>query len=185
MNPKSESQKRSAKHKRQKRTPTRLAMALQYGVAGLRVAQVYGVKDGRCLCGEDCAQIGEHLRTPIDDATSKAAEIEALGPKWSSSRIAIATGVDEVIALRVTGKKPQAALAEAVSLAATPEVIDGSSRIYLWRAPADNVPEGRIVLRTGVEILGGGAYFIAPNDLNTTHGRRRFAVGGVVSFGME
>jgi len=164
-----------------KTTSTRMATALEYAKAGLRVAPVYGVKDGRCHCGKDCGQVGTHLRTPneIEDATMEPAEIEAF-ESWSSSRIAIATGVAGVIALVVTGKKPQPALAEFLSSAATVQVIDGSARIYLWRAPDETVPEGRVLLRKGVEVLGRGAYFVAPNNLNTTEGKRRFAVGGVV-----
>jgi putative DNA primase/helicase len=160
----------------------RLATVLVYAKAGLRVAQVYGVKGERCNCGdEDCARAGTHLRSPngIEDATMEPAEIEAL-ESWSSSRIAIETGVDGVIALVVNGKKPQAALAEALSSAATVQVIDGNARTYLWKAPAEVVPDGRVLVRKGVEVLGRGEYFMAPNDLNTTSRKRRFAVDGVV-----
>jgi hypothetical protein len=154
--------------------------ALRYGVADLRVAQVYGVNDKRCLCGDDdCVQVGVHLRAPIEEATSIGAEIRAFQSKWSKSRIAIATG-GGIIALRVTGKKRQAALAEVLSSAATVEVIDRDSVLYLFKMPAEDIPEGCVALRKGVEVLGGGAYFVAPNDLNTAREVRRFAEGGVV-----
>jgi ParB-like chromosome segregation protein Spo0J len=161
----------------------RLATALQYAAADLSVAPVYGVKGGRCNCGDDaCSKRGEHLRTPngIDGATKDPIAIEAFGSKWSSSRIAILTGVEGLIALKVAGKAPQAALAELLSSAVTVQVIDGGTHIYLWRAPDETVPDGGVLLRKGVEVLGRRKYFVAPNDLDTARGERRFAADGVI-----
>jgi hypothetical protein len=163
--------------------PGRLATALHYAAADFWVAPVYGVKGGRCNCGDDaCSKRGEHLRTPngIDGATKDPMTIEAFGSKWSSSRIAILTGVEGLIALKVAGKAPQAALAELLSSAVTVQVIDGGSHIYLWRAPDEAVPDGGVLLRKGVEVLGRGKYFVAPNDLDTARGERRFAADGVI-----
>jgi hypothetical protein len=163
--------------------PGRLATALHYAAADLLVAPVYGVNGGHCNCGDDdCTQRGEHLRTPngIDGATKDPMTIEAFGSKWSSSRIAILIGVEGLIALKVAGKAPQAALAELLSSAVTVQVIDGGSHIYLWRAPDEAVPDGGVLLRKGVEVLGRGKYFVAPNDLDTARGERRFAADGVI-----
>jgi Bifunctional DNA primase/polymerase, N-terminal len=163
--------------------PGRLATALHYAAADLWVAPVYGVKDGRCNCGDDdCTKRGEHLRTPngIDGATKDPIAIEAFGSKWSSSRIAIMTGIEGLIALKVAGRAPQAALAELLSSAVTVQVIDGGTLIYLWRAPDETVPDGGVLLRKGVEVLGRGKYFAAPNDLDTARGERRFAADGVI-----
>jgi Bifunctional DNA primase/polymerase, N-terminal len=182
----SRSNEDKSKRKKAKATednPGRLATALHYAAADLWVAPVYGVKDGRCNCGDnDCTKRGEHLRTPngIDGATKDPVAIEAFGSKWSSSRIAIMTGVEGLIALKVAGKAPQAALAALLSSAVTVQVIDGGTLIYLWRAPDETVPDGGVLLRKGVEVLGRGKYFAAPNDLDTARGERHFAADGVI-----
>jgi hypothetical protein len=50
----------------------------------------------------------------------------------------------------------------------------------LWKAPAELVPDGRVTVRKGVEVLGRGQYFVAPNDLYAAKGRRRFAAASAV-----
>jgi hypothetical protein len=159
-----------------------VSTAQEYAKAGLWVAPMHGTKDGLCTCGdENCKQPGQHLRTPngVADFTSEPEDIKELWSKCPKAKIAIEM-VDELIALRVIGSKPQAALAAALTSVATVQVIDGSSSLYLWKAPIETVPTGRVRLRKGVEVLGRGEYFCAPIDLNTVGGKRRFAVDGVI-----
>jgi hypothetical protein len=154
----------------------RLSTALEYGKLGMRVAPVYGTKNGRCACPDkDCTQTGRHLRTPngIADATSKPEEIKKFWTQWPNARIAIATGVAGIIAVKLS-EAAEAALDKELASTTTVEIRDGKSRIFLWKTVTETIPEGSGRLEQGVTVLGRKKFIIAPNDLDASEGTRRF-----------
>ena len=105
--------KRRGRTKATQGKSARKLTALRYAAEGLRVAPAHTTKDGRCTCGDkDCRQPGRHLRTPngVDGATSDPAKIEEFWSRWPNARIAIATGVAGIIALKVISEAGPAAL---------------------------------------------------------------------------
>jgi Bifunctional DNA primase/polymerase, N-terminal len=157
-----------------------LLTALECGKVGLRVAPMHGTKKMLCTCGDkDCKRPGQHLRTPngIADATSKPAEIKEFWSKYPKAKIAIATGVAGMIALKVAGEAAQAALSKDLAAQSTVEIRDGSSTIFLWKTLLENIPDGTVKLEKGVTVLGRNKFIIAPNDLDASEGARRFAWG--------
>jgi Bifunctional DNA primase/polymerase, N-terminal len=114
----------------------RVKTALECAKIGMRVAPLHGMKDGKCTCGDaECRRPGQHVRMPngIDDATSKPEEIKAFFEKHPKAKLAIATGVAGVIALKVTGKTAHAGLAEHLGWTNTVEIGDGHSTIFFGR----------------------------------------------------
>jgi hypothetical protein len=161
----------------------RLLTALECAKVGMREAPMHGTKKGRCTCLDPkCKRPGRHLRTPngIADATSNPEEIEKFLTTFPKARIAVATGVAGMIALKVTGEAAKTSLKELLSSAHTVEIEDGKSRIFLWKVETDAIPEGRVCLSTGVTVLGRDRYFIAPDDLDAPKGKRRFVSRGLL-----
>jgi hypothetical protein len=177
---------RSVKAKKKKKrgvtqsNSAQMRTALECAKVGLRVAPMHGRKKRLCTCGDkDCKRAGQHLRTPngIADATSKPEDIKEFWSQYPKAKIAVATGVAGMIALKVTGDVAQAAISEDLAAQSTVEIIDGNSRIFLWKTLVENIPDGSVKLEKGVTVLGRNKFIIAPNELDASEGARRFASG--------
>jgi hypothetical protein len=160
----------------------RLKTALECAKIGMRVAPLHGTKDGICTCGAaECKRPGQHVRMPkgIDDATSKPEKIKKFYSRYPKAKLAIATGVAGMIALKVTGEAALEALAEDLGWTDTVEIRAGKSRIFLWKVEGQDIPDGSVPLSKGVRVFGRGRFIIAPNDLASKSGRHFAGPPGV------
>ncbi len=165
-----------------KSNSARLEVALECAKIGLRVAPLHGTKNGICTCGDpECDRPGRHPRTPngIEDATSNPDKIKELWSDHPKAKIAIATGVAGMIALKVTGEAADAAVADDLKSTSTVQIHDGNSTFFLLKVRAEQIPDGSVLISKGVRILGRGRFIVAPNELAAKTGRCFFNHPGV------
>jgi ParB-like chromosome segregation protein Spo0J len=149
---------------------THLSAALLCSENGLRVIPMHCTKNDHCTCDvKDCKQPGRHPR--IDVATSKPAMIKQHWTKWPKAGIGIPTGAPDIIAVTATGNDGDLALKKLGTLQKTVECRVGKSRIYLFKAPIDAIPDGTMRIAKRVTVRGRGKYVVLPSDLKGTEGR--------------
>ena len=147
------------------------ALCVELGLAGVPSQGI--TKDGRCTCGDpNCKRPGRHPRTPngLDDATTDPKLVRRFWMKWPKAKVIVPTGQGGVIALSLIGRKAQQFYKELLGEddAATPETIKFRGRrtlTYVFRAPANAIPEGRVRLAPGVAVHGRGSFIVVPRNV--------------------
>jgi putative DNA primase/helicase len=144
--------------------------ALAYAERGWPVFPVYGICNGRCLCGgrEDCTP-GKHPMTYNGHlaATTDETTIRSWWASTPDANVAIATGGALLVIdvdPRHDGDATLAALEHAHGeLPSTPEVLTGGGgRHVYFRHPGVTVRVGANVLGRGVDVKAEGGYVVAP-----------------------
>ena len=159
-----------------------LQSALRYAKQGLAVFPLYGIKNGKCTCGnKDCRNPGKHPRTRngLKDATTDAAQIRSWWNAWPDSNIGIATGaVSGIVVLDVDsghadGIDGAETLAEwEAEQGELPDtwlsLTGGGGAHYIFRQPVGLTVRNRAAVLPGLDIRGDGGYIVAPPSLHSS-----------------
>ena len=164
---------------------TKLDDALYYASRGWRVISVFEIgKNGRCTCKrrEKCSRPGKHPRTQhgVKDASVDPQQIKDWWQKFPNANIGVATGKISGI-LVIDGDRQNGGAktlkAKQKQLGTLPKTITaetgGNGRHFIFRYPKCDVKTDTagLLLGVGLDVLSGGAYFIAPRSKHKS-GRR-------------
>lgn len=150
-------------------TPSLLESALQYATRGWHVFPIYGVRDGRCSCGQDCGKsAGKHpiLRRGFRAATTDTGLIRSWWSRWADANIGIATGATSgLVVVDVDGheglKTLQALVAQHGPLPHTLIARTGRGWHWYFSLRPGQAPV-RCSASDGLDIRADGGYIIAP-----------------------
>ena len=192
--------------------------------AGAAVMPSHGLKDGKCTCDrEDCQNPGAHPRTEngIEDATTDEREVDRFWTERPNAKVIIAMGVEDVIAVTVTGEEGRLAYAAlaggkkaARNLDSTEDEPEGQesgqqeqdageqedeppeqdasasdtlqfhndqTRAYLFRAPPNAIPDGKVTIAGGVAVHGRGSLVVVSRSAKVRNRHIRPAPEGLVN----
>jgi hypothetical protein len=154
--------------------------ALKYAVRGHPVFPLYGIRDGRCDCGNpDCGSPGKHPRTVngFKDTTSDPAQVREWWSRWPDANIGIPTG--EASGLLVLDVDPRnggdQSLSELLNrygqLPSTLTQRTGSGGTHYIFRHQTGVGSRANCPGAGLDIKGDGGYFIAQPSRHASGGQ--------------
>ena len=169
---------------------THLQIARQNAKQGLKVFPVYGFASGHCVCpqGNQCKCPGKHPRTShgVHDATTDAEKVRAWWKQWPHANIGIATGKDSgIFVLDIDKRSGGIELMKKLEeeLGALPETVraetGGGGYHLIFEYPDFKVKKDSAgkTFGKGIDVLGEGAYFVAPPSKHVSGERYRFKKG--------
>ena len=147
--------------------------AQEYAANGLQVFPLFGIKDGRCECGNlNCSSPGKHPRIKggLTSATGNTTEISMLWSKWPDSNIGVNT--QNLVVIDVDGEEGRSS-AQSIGLSEvrTPTVTTGNGQHFYFRRTAEcSQLKTRSGVMPGIDLRTNGGYSIAPpsNHVNGT-----------------
>jgi hypothetical protein len=171
--------------RRIKEPSAKLAAALRYAALEWAVLPIYGFRDGRCACGNDCEKPGKHPRTRrgVKDAASDPRKIRAWWGEWPNANVAIATGrISGLLVMDVDlstgGYESLKELLGGKERPRTPTVKTGGGGLHLYfelssRAGAKN----RVSILPGLDIRADGGFVVAPPSSHVSGQRYEWLPG--------
>lgn len=166
----------------------KLQHALAYADLGFRVLPCHSVKNGRCTCGNSaCGSPGKHPRTfdGVHGATTNTTTINDWWTRHPDANPAIATGADLVVVDVDPRRGGDETLAELESkFGSLPKdfvVLSGGGGRHFYLSLPENAPANTVKrwARKGVELLGDGAYVVAPPSNHVSGGVYQWPTGGL------
>lgn len=157
-----------------------LAQALLFAKHGYRVLPLFGIEEGKCLCGKpDCSHPGKHphyhkvdLSQGHNSASTDVSQLEAWWARWPNANLGVALDANTVVIdvdPRNGGDESLARLISAAGeLPATFEVQTGGGGRHLWFRNSGEAIGCRCDAfgpeYPGLDIKSHGGYIVAPES---------------------
>jgi bifunctional DNA primase/polymerase-like protein/AAA domain-containing protein/primase-like protein len=158
-------------------TTTMLDAATEYARHAVPVFRVFGVRNGRCLCGRSCDSPGKHPLLPggFKVATTDEATIRAWWTETPDANIATHTSWCVVLDIdkKLGGDDTLAELEHHHgALPDTPRVLTGGGGVHIYfAAPAGvHVPNSASKVGAGLDIRGPDGYVLLPPSRHISGG---------------
>lgn len=164
-----------------------LPAALWYAKNGLPVFQVFGIRNGKCLCGKNnCDSPGKHpyyatAPNGFKNATTDADVVTDWWNRHPDCNIGLVTGaVSNLVILDVDPRNGgDTSLSELTStngdLPPTSEVATGGGGTHFWfRHPGGKIKSDKNVLGDGLDVKADGGYVVAPPSMHKDGNRYVF-----------
>jgi len=151
---------------------SRLDIALGYATRGMAVLPIYGIKDGKCMCGKpDCGSPGKHpmTRNGVQGASTDPTVIEQWYKAAPNANIGIATGkVSNIWVIDVDGEVGWRTYEKIVNAHGEPgetwacQTGGGGGHFYYRMPNGVQKVSNRVGIATKIDIRGDGGYVVAP-----------------------
>jgi Bifunctional DNA primase/polymerase, N-terminal/AAA domain/Primase C terminal 1 (PriCT-1) len=158
-------------------TTTMLDAAGEYAGRAVPIFRVFGVRNGRCLCGRSCDSPGKHPLLPggFKVATSDEATIRAWWTETPDANIATHTSWCVVLDVdkKLGGDDTLAELERHHgALPDTPRVLTGGGGVHIYFAPPAgvHVPNSASKVGAGLDIRGPDGYVLLPPSRHISGG---------------
>ncbi len=169
-----------------KENTARRDAALAYAAKGMAVLPVWGVREGKCLCGrEDCDSPGKHpmLINGVKSASKDPQLIKHWYEKWPEANIGIATGrISDMWVLDIDGMEGFESYDRCTQLLGDPgeswiaETGGGGAHRY-YRYPKDGTKvKNRVGCEKHIDVRGDGGYAVAPPSVHVSGKEYTWAV---------
>lgn len=133
---------------------------------------IYGVKDGKCICGDaNCTSPGKHPAT-INGLTDATKDIERLKELWAGRKglnVGIATGAASgIFVVDIDGDIGEQDIAKLGTLPQTLTATTGRGRHLFFKHPGQTIKTRRGVIGAKVDVRGDGGYVVGPGSHHIT-----------------